>query len=62
MEGHPMLYLYRDPSYKHSYEVFAPYKHLHRRFTLKSWQQKFNKRLLATRIAVKHAIGHTQAL
>ena len=62
MEGHPMLYLYRDPSYKHSYRVFAPYKHPQGRFALEPWQQKFNKRLSAARIAVEHAFGHIQVL
>ena len=56
----PMLYLYGDPSYKHSYGVLAPFKHLRGRFFLNSWQQKFNERLSSARIAVEHAFGHVQ--
>ena len=28
MEGCPTLYLYGDPSYKHSYGIIAPFKHV----------------------------------
>jgi hypothetical protein len=57
MEGRPTLYLYRDPSYRHSYRVVAPFKHLKGRFAHKSWKQETNERLSSVRIAVEHALG-----
>jgi hypothetical protein len=62
MEGHPTLYLYRDPSYKHSFGVIAPFKHPRGRFALEPWKQKANERLSSMRIAIEHAFGHTQVL
>jgi hypothetical protein len=60
MEGHPRLYLYRDPLYQQSYRVFAPYKHPKGHFFLPDWQKKANERLSLAQIAVKHAFGHTE--
>jgi len=62
MEGHPTLYLYGDPSYKHTYGVMAPFKHPRGRFALEPWQQKANERMSSVRIAVEHAFRHTQVL
>jgi hypothetical protein len=40
MDGHSTLYLYGDPSYKHSYGVIAPFKHPRGRSALEKWQPK----------------------
>ena len=62
MEGHETLYLYGDPSYKHSYGVMAPFKHPQGRFALEPWKQKANEQMSSARIAIEHAFGHTQVL
>src|SRR5438045_5045765 len=61
MEGRLTLYLYGDPSYKHSYGIITPFKHVRGCFALEPWQWKANERLSAARIA-EHAFGHTQVL
>jgi nuclease HARBI1 len=62
MEGLPTIYLYGDPSYKHSYGVIAPFKQPRGRFALEFWKQNANERMSSARIAVEHAFGHTQFL
>ena len=62
MKGNPTLYLYEDPSYKHSYGIIAPFQHSRGWFALEPWQQKTNERLSSARITVEHAFGHTQVL
>jgi hypothetical protein len=61
MEGLPTLYLYGDPSYKHSYGVMAPFKRPRGRFALESWKQKANERM-SSEDCCEHAVGHTQVL
>jgi hypothetical protein len=56
------LYLYGDPSYKHSYGIMAPFKHPRGHFALEPLQQKTNERLSSAMIAIEHAFRHTQVL